>query len=108
MTNVPDVVARYLQAADARDTARLVACFTPDGTAFDEGRTYTGPAEIAQWREGTISTWTYTTTVTGSERLDDGLCRVEVRVEGDFPGGVADLGFAFVLDGDLIASLTIA
>ena len=108
MTDTPGVVTRYLKAGDAQDIPALVACFTADGTVVDEGHTYTGADEIAGWRENTISQWTYTTAVTGSQPLEDGGYRVDVRVEGNFPGGVVDLGYVFVLAGDLIAALTIA
>ncbi|BEP15267.1 hypothetical protein acdb102_35780 [Acidothermaceae bacterium B102] len=108
MTDTPDVVTRYLKAGDEKDIAALVACFTADGTVTDEGHTYTGADEIAAWRAKTISQWTYTTVVTGSHPLDGGGYRVDVHIEGDFPGGVVDLGFVFVLADDLIAALTIA
>jgi hypothetical protein len=31
-----------------------------------------------------------------------------IHIEGDFPGGVADLDYRFTLDGDLIGELSIA
>jgi len=30
-----------------------------------------------------------------------------IHLQGDFPGGVADLEYAFVLDGDLVSELRI-
>jgi uncharacterized protein (TIGR02246 family) len=63
MTTTPEVISRYLQAADAKDTAAVAACFTEDGTVVDEGHTFTGRDEIIGWREKTISQWIYTTTI---------------------------------------------
>jgi ketosteroid isomerase-like protein len=104
----PEVVTRYLKAADDKDPEALAACFTPDGTVVDEDHTYTGRDEIIGWRESTSSKWTYTTAVTGSESVGDGEYRVFTHLEGDFPGGVADLAYAFTIRGNLIAALHIA
>jgi ketosteroid isomerase-like protein len=106
-TAAPDVVTRYLQAADARDSKACANCFTENGTVLDEGKTYRGRAEILAWREDTLGRFTYTTTVTGSEPVSDGKYRVSARIVGDFPGATADLTYDFTLDGDLIADLRI-
>lgn len=103
----PEIVTRYLRAADAQDAQGCAACFTDDGTVLDEGVTYTGREEIARWRELTLAKYTYTATVTGSEPLPGGDHRVAVHVEGDFPGGQADLVYGFTLRDGLIAALRI-
>jgi hypothetical protein len=51
--------------------------------------------------------WEFTTTVTGSEPDGDARHIVRTHVEGNFPGGVADLTYRFTLTGDQIADLTI-
>ncbi|MDI5963818.1 nuclear transport factor 2 family protein [Streptomyces sp. SL13] len=107
MTTTPEVIDRYLKAAEARDTRACAECFTEDGTVLDEGRTYSGRAEIRGWRDHGIGPWTYTSTVTGTERISDGEYRLAVHVVGDFPGGEARLTFAFELAGGLIAALRI-
>ena len=103
----PEVVTRYLAAADAHDSAALAECFTSDGTVVDEGRTYVGREAIKGWRDAVASQWTYTTTVTGSEPDGAGGYQVSAHIEGDFPGGEADLTFSFELDDDLIEALYI-
>jgi hypothetical protein len=105
--DTPAVVVEYLEAAETGDAARLGACFAEDGEVHDEGRTYRGRAEIIRWRDETLSKWTYTTTLLDSEPAGDSAYRVTVRVEGNFPGGTADLGFDFVLADGLISSLRI-
>jgi len=105
--STPAVVTRYLEAADKRDSTALADCFTPDGTVLDEGHTYTGREQIAGWREALAAKFTYTSTVTASMPVNEHEYRVGARVEGDFPGGVADLTFDFVLAGDLIGHLKI-
>jgi ketosteroid isomerase-like protein len=105
--SVPDVVTRYLRAADEKDSPGCGACFTPDGTVMDEGVTYSGPDEIAAWRDSTLARWTYTTTVTGSEPVGADAYLVRVHVAGDFPGGQVDLTYRFRLRDGLIESLRI-
>ncbi len=103
----PEIVTRYLAAADAQDAKALAACFAPDGTALDEGVTYTGRDEIIGWREKLAGSWTYTTTVTGSAPVSDDEYRVSVHLVGDFPGGEADLNYSFTLRDGLITALRI-
>jgi hypothetical protein len=107
-TPTPSVVTRYLAAADARDFSGLADCFTADGFVVDEGHTYRGRDEIIGWRRALAGKWTFTTTVTGSEPVSPSEFRVHARVEGDFPGGVAELTYRFVLQSDAIAELSIA
>jgi ketosteroid isomerase-like protein len=103
----PEVVTRYLEAADRGDIRALAASFTPDGTVVDEGVTYRGRDEIIGWREQLDSKWVYTSTVTGSRAVDDHTFLIGVLVEGNFPGGRADLTYSFSVDGDLLTALTI-
>ncbi len=104
---MPEVITRYLGAADNGDSEALASCFTPEGTVVDEDVTYRGRAQIIGWREETAKQWTYTSNVVGSEAVEDGPYRVVVHVEGNFPGGVADLTYFFNLEGDQISALSI-
>ncbi len=106
-TTTPQVVTRYLRAADEGDLDTLVACFSEDGTVLDEGRTYRGGHQIRDWRESLSSQWQFTRTMTGDEPAGDGQHIVRMHVEGNFPGGVADLTYRFTLAGEQIADLTI-
>jgi hypothetical protein len=105
--STPPVVTRYLAAAAAKEFGSLADCFTADGSVIDEGHTYRGRAQIIGWRESVASEWTFTSTVTSSEPISEHEYRVTVHVVGDFPGGVVDLTYGFVLQDDLIALLTI-
>jgi hypothetical protein len=107
MTTTPDPIVRYLKAADDKDAHSLAECFTADGTVVDEGTTYRGRAEIIGWREALAGQFEYTTEVLTSEPVDADAYRVTVRAEGNFPGGVAELGYDFRLRDGLIAALTI-
>ena len=45
--------------------------------------------------------------MTGRESVSDREHLVFVHLEGDFPGGTADLTYRFTIDADKIAALTI-
>ena len=86
MSATPDVITRYLRAADEQDFAALAECFTEDGVAIDEGETYVGRDAIRRWRESVIAKYTYTTTITGTERVGDDRFHVDVHLVGRLPG----------------------
>ena len=52
--------------------------------------------------------FTYTRTGLGASRIDPDTWLVDNRLEGTFPGGVADLQHRFVLRDGRIAELVIA
>lgn len=52
--------------------------------------------------------FTYTTEQIGTRRVDDDHWVVTLRLEGTFPGGVADLDYRFTLRDGLVAELVIA
>jgi len=103
----PAVVARYLAAADGQDTRALAGCFTTGGTVVDEGVIYRGHEEIVRWREELGARWEYTSTVTSTQAVDNHQFLVGVHVEGNFPGGQADLTYRFTVAGDALSSLSI-
>jgi ketosteroid isomerase-like protein len=107
MTTIPDVIARYYDAAAAGDLDALIACFTVDAHVHDEDHDYVGVVEIRRWRESVASRFTYTTEITGSEQTEAGEYVVSTHLEGDFPGGVVDLEQRFTVIDGLIADLCI-
>ena len=107
MTTAPEIVTRYLQAAEARDAKACADCFTEDGTVLDEDKMFRGRDEIFEWREDLAGKFTYTTTVTGSEPVSADAYRVTAFLKGDFPGGVVTLNYGFTLRDGLIADLKI-
>ncbi|MFV9633724.1 nuclear transport factor 2 family protein [Mycobacterium neumannii] len=102
---LPWAVATYLTAH--RDVTTALTAFTVDATATDEGHTYRGHGEIADWVRNAASGYTYSTELVSATRSGDGHFDVLQHLEGDFPGGVADLHFRFTLDGEFITRLVI-
>jgi ketosteroid isomerase-like protein len=107
-TELPQTITAYLDAQRARDADAAVRHLTPDATVTDEGHTHRGHAEIGDWIRRAGSEYSYTTTLTATERLDDDHYVAVHHLEGDFPGGVADLNYRFTLRHGQIARLVIA
>ncbi|BBY19344.1 hypothetical protein MLIT_49360 [Mycolicibacterium litorale] len=105
--DLPEAVRTYLIAHRVRDVATAITVFTDDAVVTDEGHTYRGRDEIAAWLGNAGSEYTYTTEFTWATMIDADHADVVQRLEGDFPGAVADLHFRFTLDGALVRRLVI-
>jgi hypothetical protein len=106
-TQLPHIITVYLTAHQARDLEVAVSSYLPDASVTDEGRTYHGPEEIRSWLSRSASEYTYTIEMTGATTIDDDHYDVMHHLEGNFPGGQADLHFRFSLRDGLIARLII-
>jgi hypothetical protein len=105
---LPATIRAYLAAHGAGETDAAIRTFTLTAHVVDEGKTYRGTAEIRRFLTKAGATYTYTVELVGAERVDDGHWVAVNRLEGDFPGGVAELRYRFTLADDLIDRLTIA
>jgi hypothetical protein len=108
MHEIPDIVRAYLDAHDRRDTEAALGSFTSDAIVKDDGREYRGLPEIRDWLSRASVEFTYTRTLIDSAEVDANTWLVENHLEGDFPGGVIDLRYRFILDAGLISELDIA
>ena len=103
-----DVVVRYFEADARRDLEATLPLFLADAVVVDESREWRGSDEIRQWRLGPVATYEYTTTVERIDAIDDTHCHVSGRIDGNFPGGTAELTWKFSTAGGLIGRLEIA
>ena len=103
--NLPEPITAYF-VADRLDAEAIARCFTNNAVVKDEGRTHNGIAAIKQWKSETSAKYTYTCEPTGVEH-DNGTTVVTCHLEGNFPGGKADLRFFFRLERGKIANLEI-
>jgi hypothetical protein len=105
----PTIVNQLRKATEDGDFEAFAACFLPDGVVLDAGRTYVGRDEIVGWRKTVADGPDFTAEVSAKGPLGPGRdgYKVVEHLEGDFPGGVADLDFLFALKGDQIAALMI-
>jgi hypothetical protein len=108
MTDLPAVVLRYQNAHDHRDADGALATFAPDAMVTDDGHTFRGHVEIRDWLSRASVEFTYTRTLIDTAQVDDSTWLVTNRLEGDFPGGVVDLRYRFVVSGGLLSKLDIA
>ena len=104
---LPAVITTYVSAHRAHDVATAMTTFTVDAVVTDEGHTHCGRQEIAAWLDSAGSEYTFTTEFTGATRSGETDVEVVQHLEGDFPGGVADLRYGFELSGALISRLVI-
>jgi hypothetical protein len=105
---LPTMVRGFLAAHVARDADAALRAFSPIAVVVDDGTTYRGTEEIRRFLSKAGAEFSYTTEPLGAERVDDAHWVATNRLEGDFPGGVVELGYRFAMDGDLIAELVIA
>ena len=106
--DLPATVRDYLAAHAARDTEAALAAFAPTAVVVDDGRTYRGTDEVRGFLADAGSEFTYTTDLVAAQRVDADRWTATLHLEGDFPGGVVDLVYRFVLAGGRIAELVIA
>lgn len=74
---------------------------------MDEERTHRGRSEIRQWQEDTRAKWVYTVTTVGGEPAGENEYLLAVRLQGNFPGGEADLSYRFTMRDGLIGRLQV-
>jgi len=103
---LPDTVKTFMTALDAREVDQALATLTTDAVVTDEGHDSKGHDEIGAWVATTAAEYTYTTTFTGATTTEAGV-DVGQHLEGNFPGGVADLHYRFTLNGPLISRVVI-
>jgi hypothetical protein len=108
MTALPQAVGEYQDAHDRDNVDAALATFAPAATVKDDGHEYHGLDEIRDWLARASTEFTYTRTLIGAEAVDANTWLVTNHLEGDFPGGVVDLRYRFVLAGGLISELEIA
>ena len=103
--NLPEPAEAYF-AADRFDGDAVARCFMHNAVVKDEGHTYDGLEAIRQWKTDTSKKYTYTCEPIRMEQRD-GTTIVTCHLEGNFPGGKADLRFFFRLERGKIANLEI-
>ncbi len=107
-SELPATVRGFLAAHTARDVDAAIRTFTPTAVVVDQGHTFRGTDEVLGFLRSAGAEFTYTTELVGAQRIDEARYVATNRLEGDFPGSLADLDYRFAMDGDLIAELVIA
>ena len=106
---LPPAIVRYLGAqADTGNRELLVDVFATDASVTDEGITHRGRDAIRRWLATAATEFTYTTTLIGQRSDETDRWTVLARIDGNFPGGTANLRFQFAVQADEITELVIA
>ncbi|QSR24169.1 DUF4440 domain-containing protein [Nocardioides aromaticivorans] len=103
---LPTTIRAYLAAQEARDADAALALLTPAAVISDVGESFSGEDALRRFVTEAGAEFTFTTEITGVRR-DGETWVVRHHLEGDFPGGTADLDYRFVLDGERIERLDI-
>ena len=106
MNKLPQLIAGYIDAANAQAPQRLAACFTPDATVADEHALHRGRDEIEAWAHETGARYQAVIEPIDLEEAG-GRHRLRAAVRGNFPGSPVTLHFDFRLASTGIESLEI-
>lgn len=106
--DLPRTILDYLAAHDARDVDAALRTLDPEVTITDEGRTFRGTDGAGDFLSNAGAEFTFTTALVGALRVGAERWVAVNRIEGDFPGGIAELHYRFTMDGGLITELVIA
>lgn len=103
---LPTTIRAFQEAQDARDADAALATLTPQAVISDIGETYSGREALRRFVSEAGAEFTYTDEITKVSR-DGEIWVVSHHLEGDFPGGKADLDYRFALAGERIERLDI-
>ena len=102
----PEIILRYLNAANEGRIDDATACFSPTAVVEDEGHTFTGSDSIRKWIDETTRKYQPQGDVLAVENIDD-VVVASVRVSGNFPGSPIELEYQFTLTSEIISHLSI-
>ncbi len=106
--SLPTTVRGFIAAHVVRDADTSSSFLAEDAVVVDQGETFRGREQVHAFLRDAGSEFEDTTEQIGARRVDDAHWVVTVRLEGTFPGGVAELDYRFALRDDLVAELVIA
>jgi hypothetical protein len=105
MSDLPDPVARVLDAANRHDGDAFLAFFTEDGVVDDWGREFAGAAAIRGWSDREFIGVNVALDVRESHVASDGEVTIGADVGGDGFNGPSH--FTFRLRDGLVSRTTI-
>lgn len=103
---LPGPVRAFVTAHEARDADAALAVLSPDAVISDVGESFTGEDALRRFVSEAGAEFSYTDEITRVAQ-DGDIWVVSHHLEGDFPGGTADLDYRFALAGDRIGRLDI-
>ena len=104
---LPSNLREFFAAHNVHDADTASKFLADDVVAIDQGETFRGRDEVYAFVRDAGSEFEYTTEQIGTRRVDDTHYVIGVRLEGNFPGGVAELDYRFTMRDDLIIEIVI-
>ena len=105
---LPATVRDFFAAHVVHDADTASSFLAEDAVVVDQGESFRGREQVHAFLRDAGSEFEYTTEQIGARRVDDHHWVVTFRLEGTFPGGVAELDYRFALRQDLGSELVIA
>jgi hypothetical protein len=103
---LPTTIRAFLEAQETRDADAALALLTSHAVISDIGESFSGDQALRHFINEAGAEFTYTDEITKVGR-DGDVWVVSHHLDGDFPGGQADLDYRFALLGDRIERLDI-
>lgn len=104
--DLPKVIADLVKAQHDFNSAAYANCFSETAVVFDEGQTYTGRNEIAQWIANASEKYSIVMKpMSYQEKETESVLTAEIS--GTFPGSPIVLQYHFGIIDGLITSLNI-
>lgn len=103
---LPGPIRTFVAAHGARDADAALVVLAPGAVISDVGESFTGEDALRRFVSEAGAEYSYTDEITRVAQ-DGEIWVVSHHLEGDFPGGAADLDYRFALDGDRISRLDI-
>jgi ketosteroid isomerase-like protein len=103
---LPTPIRAFQEAHAARDADAALAALSPQAVISDVGESFSGEEALRRFVSEAGTEFTYTDEVTKVGR-DGQIWVVSHHLEGDFPGGKADLDYRFALAGEQIERIDI-
>lgn len=109
MSNIelPNVIAKYVQASNQRDLESLIQCFDDAATVYDEGEVLEGHSSISKWFLSTRAKYNFTTEPIAISKNGEDVI-LSAKVFGSFPNSPVILKYNFKLSKEKILNVKIA
>ena len=102
----PEIITRYLEAANRFDSSGAAECFTADARVHDEGHDHVGQDAVRAWVAETSHKYHPKVEVIGAKGSGSQVA-LSVRISGSFTGSPIELEYAVTLRDGKIATLNI-
>jgi ketosteroid isomerase-like protein len=105
-TQLPAVIAAFIQAQNDHDSSALVACVTDDALVYDDGSEVRGKLAIQEWSDRNNRDYNNTIDVANIAHQNNEVI-VTATVTGTFEGSPLQFQYHFTVSGNKIVRLSV-